>query len=91
MDGKIVVKRHGHHEEFDEKKVYASVYNACRNTHLGEQQSELYAQTVLDAVLNYIKDHKAISSDKIFRFVCKELERHHQEAAYMYKTHRDIS
>ncbi len=91
MHEKVVVKRKGQNQAFDEKKVYASIYSSCRSAHLSEQQSELYAQTVLDALLNFLKDFRAISSDKIFEFVAKELSKHHKDAGYMYKTHRDIS
>jgi len=41
-----IVKRRGHKEEYDERKVYASAYAACLNVHLGEIEAEEIATKV---------------------------------------------
>lgn len=91
MAGKKVVKRKGHFEEFDEKKAYGSVYWACKSSHLGAEKCELISQKVVDSLKQKTSDKKEVNSDEIFEFISKELEKHHKDAAYMYRTHRDIS
>ncbi|MDO8633670.1 MAG: ATP cone domain-containing protein [archaeon] len=91
MDKKTVVKRKGHKEEFDEKKAYGSVYWACKSSHLHGKQCEEISEKTIEALKKEIKDHGAVSSDSIFKFISMELGKHNKDAAYMYKTHRDIS
>lgn len=91
MGKKNVVKRKGHAEEFDEKKAYGSVYWACKSSSLHTKQCEEISEKVVEELKKEIKDHGAVSSDTIFKFISKELAKHHKDAAYMYRTHRDIS
>ncbi len=91
MEQTHIVKRKGHLEKFDEKKAYASVYFACRSSHLGEQEAEKIAQKVLQSLTKEMAPQKEVSSDWIFSFISKEMEKHNKDAAYMYRTHRDIS
>lgn len=91
MECRIIVKRRGHKEDFDEKKVYASIYMGCRMTGIGEQRAEEIAKATMEAVENKFAMCREIDSQEIFDFVCKEMERHDKDAAYMYKTHRDLS
>ena len=91
MNGKKVVKRKGHYENFDEKKVYGSIYFACKSSHMHSTQCELIAERIVGRLKEEIRGKKEIDSDKIFGFVAKELEKQHKDAAYMYRTHRDIS
>ncbi len=41
-----IVKRKGHTEEFDEKKVYGSVYAACASAHYDEPNCEKHADEI---------------------------------------------
>lgn len=91
MDKKIVVKRKGHSEEFDEKKTYGSIYWACKSSHLHSQKCEEISEKVLEELKKEIKNHNAVDSDTIFKFISRELTKHSKDAAYMYRTHRDIS
>lgn len=88
---KKVVKRKGHSEDFDEKKVYASIYWACKSSHLEAPHCELIAEKVTERLKQKLSIKREIDSNEIFEFVSNELEKHHKDAAYMYKTHRDVS
>ena|SRR3989338_8782114 len=86
-----IVKRKGHTEAYDERKVYASCFFACRNSHLGEKESEGIAGKVATAVTKWVDRKKFVSSDVIFRILAEELRKHNEDAAFMYATHRDIN
>lgn len=88
---KPVVKRKGHSELFDERKVYASSYAACLNVHLEEKICESIANSVSTVVGKWVKKKKQVDSDQIFKEVIKNLKKHNQDAAFMYETHRDLS
>ena len=36
----MIVKRKGHTEVYDERKVYGSCFLACRNSHMGKEEAE---------------------------------------------------
>ena len=86
-----IVKRMGHTEMYDERKVYGSCYFACRNAHLSEIESEIISEKVTAGVTRFVKSKKNISSDEIFRALIEELNKYNQDAAFLYETHRDIS
>ncbi len=86
-----IVKRKGHTESFDERKVYASVFAACMNTRMLDQQAELIANKVTEEIKRWIEAQNEVTSEQIFIKVVEELQVLNKEAAFMYKTHRDIS
>ncbi|MBS3100731.1 hypothetical protein J4204_01210 [Candidatus Woesearchaeota archaeon] len=86
-----IVKRKGHAELYDERKVYGSCYFSCRNAHLSEKESEEICKKVSTAITKWVKKHKTVSSNEIFRTLIKELKKHNEDAAFLYETHRDIS
>ena len=86
-----IVKRKGHMEEFDEKKVYGSTYAACLNTQLKHTESEKIAEKVSREVKAWARKRKYADSSEIFKKVIATMKRHNKDAAFMYETHRDIS
>lgn len=86
-----IVKRKGYTEEFDERKVYASVYSACLSTHADHIEAEKIANLVSREIKHWILKKEIVTSGEIFKKVIDELETLNKEAAFMYKTHRDIS
>ena len=87
-----IVKRKGHKEKFDERKIYGSCYEAafsCCN--FNERQTEKICETVTSNVKKQIKSKKTVTSDQIFKLVIKELKKHSKEATFMYQSHRDIN
>ena len=86
-----LVKRKGHTEEFDQKKLYASVYAACMTLRMKEEEAELLAETVSGEVGKALASHDELSSQTIHSHVAKALHRYNPDAAFLYDTHRDIS
>lgn len=86
-----VIKRKGHKEKFDEKKVYGSVYSACYVCDMKEKECERIAKTVSREIKSLASRNKIITSEDIFKHVARILKKHHEDAAFMYETHRDVS
>jgi len=86
-----VVKRGGHQEKFDEKKVYGSVYAACNIVHMGEHDCEGIAAEVTKKVTKMVKQKKTVDSKDIQEKATTELKKKSKNAAFMYETHRDVS
>ena len=86
-----IVKRKGHEEFYDERKVYTGCYMACRNAHLSEQESAKRAAEICKDITSWMSEEKLVSSEQIFRKVIKELKQYSKDSAFMYETHRDIS
>ena len=86
-----IVKRKGHTELYDERKVYGSCYFACRNAHLSEKEAEEICKKVSAGIKSWVKKQKVVSSNEIFKKLIEELKKHNEDAAFLYETHRDIS
>ena len=91
MKTKSVVKRKGHMENYDERKVYGSCYFACRNAHLSEKEAEGICNKVSASATKWVSKKKIVYSNDIFKFLIKELKKHNEDAAFLYETHRDVS
>jgi transcriptional regulator NrdR family protein len=89
---RIVVKRRksGLCEEYDERKVYGSVYAACAVVKCKEQRCEKIANSVAKKVTKFVKNNKRIRSDQILRLATVEIRKFNKHAAFMYETHMDI-
>tara|TARA_Y100000310_G_C20307471_1_gene634640 strand:+ start:419 stop:694 length:276 start_codon:yes stop_codon:yes gene_type:complete len=87
-----IVKRKGHEEAFDEKKVYASVYAAVINCEHSEEEAEQLAKQVMKKVLSWVKKEGkkkvCIDSHEIKKFVLKLLTDKH--VRLMYNHHTDV-
>ncbi len=87
----LVVKRKGHKQDFDIKKVYASVYASCRNVHMNEQDAEAMADKVSQEIEAQLKNKNEVESNEIFKLTTEVLKNYNQDASFMYETHRDVS
>jgi len=87
----LVVKRKGHKETFDARKIYASVYSACRNVMLQEGEAELIADKVSKEVQSDVAKKTDVSSEQILKTTADILRKYNTDAAFMYETHRDVS
>src|SRR3989338_6378715 len=81
-----MVKRKGHKEIYDERKVYGSCYFACRNAHLSEIESEKIANKVTKAITKWVMKRKMITSDQIFKNLIFALKKYNEDAAFLYET-----
>jgi len=86
-----IIKRRSRIEVFDERKIYASCYAACLSAHVPKERAEAICETVINDIKQWIADKSEITSNELFTIVGETLEKIHHDAAYMYKTHRDIS
>ena len=86
-----IVKRGGELQVFDNKKVYATCFFACRSVPLDKDRCEEISEQVVYEVNEWICNKPEVNSDEIFDFVAQTIKKHDEEAAFMYSTHRDIS
>jgi transcriptional regulator NrdR family protein len=86
-----VVKRAGHHEDFDERKLYASCYAACVAAQIDKHIAERICDNVVNAVKRHLRKVKEIDSGALFKLTTKEMAKQDENAAFMYETHRDIA
>jgi transcriptional regulator NrdR family protein len=89
--GSIIVKRAGKPEVFDERKIYASAYAACMSAHLAEQKCEAIAEKVSSHVKTKLKGKKGIASSHLSIWINDSLKKHNKDAAFLYRTHLDLS
>ncbi len=86
-----IVKRRGGQEEFDEKKVYGSVYSAALVGGLKEKEAEKIADKITKQVNKWVDKKNLIDSKQIFTLVVSLLNKENKEVAFLYETHRDVS
>jgi transcriptional regulator NrdR family protein len=89
---KVVIKRKGYGEEYDEKKVYASCYAAALNCNYSERRAEELASKVTKAVTKWVtgqtKKKKPVTSEDIRDKITFYLD--DNEVSFMYKHHLDL-
>lgn len=91
MNEHIVIKRHGHTEHYDERKLYGSVYAAGLTALHQESFAENIATQVCAAIATWIPRQKNITSDMLRDKVHTLLMMIDKETAYLYFTHLDIN
>ncbi|HIH43108.1 TPA: hypothetical protein HA246_05690 [Candidatus Woesearchaeota archaeon] len=87
----FMVKRQGHYEDFDIKKVYGSIYAATLNAHYSEKDAEMIAQQVAKNIKNKFCKHHKVSSNDIKVEVIHELNQVDKDIGFLYETHLDIN
>ena len=88
---KYIVKRLGHEEDFEEKKLYKTIYNACILSDMSRVECVKLSKKVIKDVKKDLKNRKTVTSNHIFLSTTKILKRYNKDASFMYKTHRDVS
>ncbi len=88
---KHIVKRKGHTEDFDERKLYGSVFSSLMTLRMADEEAEAISHMVTDDVKKAIADKKEVTSQTIHTETAKSLKKYHPDASYMYDTHRDLS
>ncbi len=86
-----IVKRAGHKEKFDERKVYATCYGACINASIKSREAEKICEKVTKEIKSWIRKKEMVTSEQIFKLMVRTLRKHNKDAAFMYETHRDIA
>jgi transcriptional regulator NrdR family protein len=89
---KIFIKRRGKKEEYDHRKLKLSIFAACLNAHLTGEHGEVIADKVVITIREFLeKANREVTSDEIFEKATQEIQKLNEAAAFMYRSHRDIS
>jgi transcriptional regulator NrdR family protein len=75
-------------ESYDRSKLHASVLAACLSVRSPEGEAEMTAQKVCDLVEKWLATKPEVTSGDLRRKASEMLEKHHPEAAFLYKHHR---
>lgn len=86
----LVVKRAGHSEMFDEKKLYASIYSACIAVREPAGTAEVLAERVVSDVKAWVGRKHEVTSNDIRRIASQHLHGYNIEAAHLYHQQRTI-
>lgn len=87
---KHIVKRRGHTEAYDVRKLYGSVYAAALAVREPEGSAELIAQEVVSAVEEWLGSKHEVTSNDIRRVAAKHLKVVHPDAGFQYLHHRVV-
>lgn len=85
-----IVKRKGHTEYFDMRKIYASVFAACMCLRMHDSEGELIADMVSHEVEDTIKHKTEITTHELHKITSEILKKYQPDAGYMYESHRDV-
>lgn len=85
-----IVKRKGHIEVYDERKLYASVFAACQSVREPVGGSELIAERVVNDVNNWLHKKHEVTANDIRRQAAKHLEAYNHNAAHMLLNQRVV-
>lgn len=85
-----IVKRKGHPQAYDEKKVYGSVYSAILNCDYSEVVAEKGAEKIMKIVNSWIKKNPITNSVEIADKIEDELNKIDPDFAVVYKYHLDL-
>lgn len=86
-----IVKRAGHTEPYDERKVYASVYSACMAVRETQATAELVADKVTEEMKTWLNKKHEVTSHDIRTHAAVHLKNYNDDAAWILKHHRNIS
>jgi transcriptional regulator NrdR family protein len=84
---KHVIKRAGHTEAFDRKKLYNSIYATCLAVNEPLNLAKSNAQKVTDNTEKWLENKAEITVHDIRAFAGKDLGKINHHAAYLYLHH----
>ena len=85
---KLIVKRAGHTEPYDEKKLYASIFSACLAVREPVGTAEVLAEKVVSDVNTWLGKKHEVSSNDIRRVASEKLHGYNVEASHLYHKQR---
>lgn len=85
-----IVKRKGHSEPYDARKLYASVYASCLAVHEPAGTAEIIASQVSKEMDSWLADKHEVTSNDIRRQAAQTLRTINPHAAYILLHHRVI-
>jgi len=87
---KHIVKRAGHSEPYEQRKVYASVYSALLAVHEPTGTAELLSDKVTQEVDTWMEGKTEVTSADILRKASERLNILHPDAAWIYLYQRSV-
>lgn len=88
---KHIVKRAGHAESYDVRKLYASIYSACMAVRGKQQTAETIADNVCKQFEEWLGTKHEVTSKDILHKASSILVQFNEDAAWIYKHHRNVS
>lgn len=85
-----IVKRAGHSEDYDSRKVYASIYAACLSVHEPAGSAEVISSEVVNLLEQWLARKHQVTANDIRLQAAKHLQVINPDAAYQYLHHRVI-
>jgi transcriptional regulator NrdR family protein len=88
-----VINKDGAKEEFQDNKLYDSVYYPAREAELEEHDASDLADKVVYEIKAWISEHEdnVFSTREIREKVIDILERESEDTCFLYKTHMDLN
>lgn len=90
MDKKLIVKRAGHTESYDQRKLYASIFSACLAVRESSPTAEIIAEKVVAEVEKWLETKHEITSHDLKLHAQSCLLVFNPDASYIYEHHEDI-
>jgi len=87
---KLIVKRAGHSELYEEKKLYASIFAACLAVREPTGTAEVLAEKVVKDVESWLARKHEVTSNDIRHIASEHLHRYNIEASHLYHKQRTI-
>ena len=88
---KYIVKKKGHLEKFDERKLYASCYASFLAAQMPHDDAHNLCGRVCIGIKKWLVGKDTITAHQLAQETIKHIRKHNKEAAFMYETHEDIS
>lgn len=85
-----IVKRAGHSEPYDIRKLYASIYAACLSVREHPGSAELIAEAVTKDFEKWLANKHEVTSNDIRSQAAKHLSSINPDAGHIYLHHRVI-
>ncbi len=86
-----IIKRQGHKEHYDERKVYKSVYAACFVVSNDKDYCTDLSLRIAAKVTKWIHRNHEVTNEQVTMFVAKLLKQEDPDIAFLYEHHMDIS
>lgn len=89
----LVVNTDGAKEEFEEGKLWNSLYYPTRECHYSDEEAVEIADRVKQRLMDWIHSHEHgfVTTEEIRDKAMEELEKEDEDIAFMYDKHLDIN
>ncbi|MFB6208816.1 MAG: ATP cone domain-containing protein [Candidatus Nanohaloarchaea archaeon] len=90
--GKIV-KSQGEKEEFDEGKLWHSIYYPAREAHYTEEEAVELADDAKQEVMGWMDEHEddVLTSKELRQKISEILSRKDEDVEFLYRKHLDLN